>query len=94
MTLTKRQMIIVFLEKDFVSLQDISYKFGVDLKEIIDDFKYIKHAINKEGRNIVMLPAQCKACGFTFKERSKVKTPSKCPNCRHERIEAAKFKIE
>ena len=89
--MTRRQEIIKILEKEQTSAQDLANQFKVELKEIIEDLEHIKLTVKNR---LKVFPAQCKMCGFLFKERSKIKRPSKCPRCRHERIEAALFRIE
>jgi predicted Zn-ribbon and HTH transcriptional regulator len=38
-------------------------------------------------------PARCKSCGFIFGEE-KLSKPSRCPNCRGERLFEAQIRIE
>jgi len=63
-----------------------------DMFEILEDLKHIKYSI--KPKKLKMKPAQCKKCAFIFKERSRVKKPSKCPSCKGEWIIAPLFKIE
>lgn len=88
--MTRRQEIIKILKKKQTSAQDLANYFKVELKEIIEDLEHIKLTVKDK---LKIFPAQCKMCGFLFKERSRIKRPSKCPRCRHERIEAALFRI-
>ena len=90
--MTRRSEITDILSQNKISLQEIANIYRVELKEILEDIKHIKRSI--EPAELVMIPAQCKGCGFVFKERSKIKTPSKCPRCRHERIKAPLFTIK
>jgi len=87
--MTRRKDIEDILSQNRISLQEIANIFGVELKEILEDVEHIK-----KSRKLVMFPAQCKKCGFVFRERSKIKTPSKCPRCKHERIQASLFTIK
>lgn len=90
--MTRRIEIEDILSKNNISLQDIANIYRVELKEILEDVDHIKKSI--KPKKLVMTPAQCRNCGFIFKERSKIKTPSKCPRCRHERIKACLFTIK
>ena len=36
-------------------------------------------------------PAQCLSCGFTFEERGRFRRPSRCPQCRSERLQPPRF---
>lgn len=90
--MTRRQEIAELLEKGPVSPFNIANKFGVPLKEILEDLEHIKLSI--KPKQLKMVPAHCKSCGFVFKERSRIKTPTKCPKCRGEWIEREKLYIE
>ncbi len=92
--LTRREAIKQLLEEDFFSLQEIAFHYRAPLKEIIDDFNFIENDIKGSGQTLFMKPAQCKSCGYQYRDRRKVETPSKCPDCHKEQIEPAKFKIE
>src|SRR3989344_566992 len=89
--MTRREEIIEILGKKKESAQDLANYYKIELKEIIDDLEHIKLTVKNR---LKVFPAQCKMCGFIFKERSRIKRPSRCPRCKHERIEAALFKIE
>ena len=52
-----------------------------------------KRSVKGEAE-LIIDPATCKGCGFQFRERSRIKTPSKCPRCRGERIMPATFFIQ
>lgn len=90
--MTRRKDIEDILSKNRISLQEIANMFRVELKEILEDIEHIKKSIRP--KKLVMFPAQCRNCGFIFKERTKIKTPSKCPRCKHERIQASLFTIK
>ena len=89
--LTRRKQIIDMLKEHPMTAKQIAEFFLVELKEIVEDLSHIAKSIYP---NLKMYPAYCKKCGFEFKERTKVKTPSKCPKCKAESIQAALFKIE
>ena len=89
--MTRRQEIIEILSKEEKTAQDLANLFKVELFEILVDLKHIKYSI--KPKKLSTKPAQCKKCGFIFKERSKIKKPSRCPSCKSEWIMAPLFKI-
>ena len=89
--MTRRQEIIVLLEKEEKTAQNLANLFKVDLFEILEDLKHIRYSL--KPKKLVTKPAQCKKCGFIFKERSKIKKPSRCPSCKSEWIISPLFKI-
>lgn len=89
--MTRRQEIISLLEKEEHSAQGLANHFRMELKFIVEDLAHIKRSV--KPRKLVITPAQCKGCGFVFKERSRIKRPSRCPQCKHERIQESLFRI-
>lgn len=90
--MTRRNQIIEILEEEEKSAQQLANEFKEEMIVILDDLKHIRYSVRP--RKLAMKPAQCKKCGFIFKERSKVKKPSRCPSCRSEWVMAPMFRIE
>ncbi len=59
-------------------------------REVYSHLKAIARILRRKGFRLLMLPPRCKECGFEF---NKLRV-SKCPKCKSERIEAARFKID
>ncbi len=89
--MTRREEIIEILGERRVSAQQLANIFKVELIEIIDDLGHIERSINP--RKLRRSPAFCKKCGFVFKERSRIKCPSRCPKCKSEWVNAQEFWI-
>lgn len=90
--MTRREEIFEILKKEKKSAQSIANHFEVELFWIIEDLEHLKKSIHP--LKLKMQPSFCKKCGFIFKERSKIKAPSKCPKCKSEWIQAPLFSIE
>lgn len=73
------------------SAQELANHFQVEMVWIVDDINHIRRSI--QPRELVMEPPVCQQCGFTYKERSRIKRPSRCPRCKHERIKEPLFHI-
>ena len=91
--MTRRQEIAEILRCEALSLQDLSVFLKVHIKEILEDIPHIEKSVQPQER-LVIVPAQCRKCGFTFKDRRKVKTPSRCPKCKGTRIKVPLFQIQ
>ncbi len=89
--ITRRQEIIEMLEKQPMSINQLANLYKMKIDELLEDFPHIKKTIHPKKLKIT--PAVCRKCGFVFKERTKVRAPSKCPRCRSEWIEEPMFKI-
>ncbi len=90
---TRRQQIMVLLREEPISLQHIANLFKTTVKDIREDMKHIKYSM-QQNEELMMLPAECKSCGYVFRERSKIKRPTKCPKCKHERIIPPLFSLK
>jgi predicted Zn-ribbon and HTH transcriptional regulator len=45
------------------------------------------------GGRLQVLPAECLACGFIFRDRKRFTRPGTCPQCRATRIDPPAFRI-
>jgi hypothetical protein len=64
-------------------------------KRLINDIKHIAKTFKHKGLQILVRPASCKACGYQFDQKGlTLKIPSKCPECKEERIKWPSIKIE
>lgn len=59
------------------------------IKEVHSNIEKIAKIVKRKGLELFVMPPKCKNCGFEF---SKIKA-SKCPKCKSERIEEARFVI-
>ena len=90
--MTRREEIEEILLKEERSAHQLANMFQTELKEILEDLTHI--GLSVKPKKIVVTQARCKKCGFLFKERSRIKKPSKCPRCRGEWVQAPLFGIE
>lgn len=89
--MTRRQEITALLKEHKVSMQELANKYKVEMSELTEDIEYIRFSFKNKFR---MEPAVCNYCGFVYREREKIKKPSKCPMCKHEDIVPPLFWIE
>ncbi len=85
--------IIDLLQKEELTAKEICYKLDIDPKrekEIYEVLKKVAKVMRKKGRTLMMSPPRCRKCGF---EMSKLRA-GRCPKCKSEWIEPARFKIE
>ncbi|MFW9917274.1 MAG: transcriptional regulator [Candidatus Thorarchaeota archaeon] len=93
--MTRRQQIIEALRSRSLTVRELSYELGSDPKTIADDLAHIARSLKRLGKErLVVEPAQCLACNFTFKKRGRAGKPSKCPKCRSTRTTFPKFSVE
>ena len=63
------------------SLSDLALQFGVSRRDVEDALPHIVRSARAAGQRLVIVPARCKQCDFTFDE-SKLSRPSRCPQCK------------
>jgi predicted Zn-ribbon and HTH transcriptional regulator len=91
---TIRREIISALEGKTLSAKDISAYVRISEKEIYEHLEHIQRTINKSEHNFIIIPAECKKCGFIFRKRDRLKKPGKCPVCRGESIQEPLFSVK
>jgi predicted Zn-ribbon and HTH transcriptional regulator len=88
---TLRKKIAEALEEDSLDLREISKLFGIKEKEVLDHLNHIEKSAHHRG--FTLEPASCQQCGFSFKKRTRLSTPGRCPLCKSEHISPPRFKI-
>ena len=94
--MTRRQKIINLLEKKDYSISELAMMLDMrgkgSKKAIVEDLKAVAKIVRREGKVLLIQPAICRKCGFTF--RAEINIPSKCPRCRSQWIEEPRFRIK
>jgi len=88
---TFRKAIAEALEKEVMDLREISKMFHIKEKEALDHLEHI--ARSARPKHFIMEPSLCLDCGFVFKKRGRLSTPSRCPLCRSSSIAPPRFRI-
>jgi transcriptional regulator len=81
------------LRKDLVSLLSdhprsvgwLARELGLARNAVEEDLGHAIRSARASGHRVVVIPARCRACGFTFGEE-KLSKPGKCPACRGTRL--------
>ena len=86
-----RQQLVTLLESGPHTALDLSGLVGASEKDVADHLVHVRRSI---GKKFNILPAECLACGFVFKKRSRLTKPGRCPQCRSNRITPPAFEID
>jgi predicted Zn-ribbon and HTH transcriptional regulator len=89
--LTLRKRIAGALENEPLDVREISQRFHLREKEVLDHLQHIARSVR--GGRFIVEPASCERCGFSFKKRERLSKPSRCPVCRSEQILPPRFQI-
>lgn len=90
--MTRREEITELLKQRPYTPKELAEHFGVTMAEVIEDLEHVRRS-TQHPYLFKFHPPKCMHCGFLFKERARMKPPSKCPKCRHEAIEEGRYFI-
>ncbi len=90
---TLRQKITALLEDHTLSAKDISVEIGISEGEVYGHLGHIERTVHQRNQSLIVIPAECKKCGFVFRKREKLKKPGRCPVCRNEAISDPLFSV-
>lgn len=82
---TRRQQLAELLRKQKMTISEMAFYFETHPRNILEDLKHIEKSVASEEK-LTMLPSRCEECDFVFKKRRRFQTPSRCPQCRSEKI--------
>jgi len=91
--LTIRQEIIALLKEGPKTAKDVSRALGIKEKDVIAHLPHVARSVGLGGR-LAVENSECLKCGFQFKKRERLQTPSRCPVCKSERITETRYRIE
>ncbi len=79
-----------------LTAREISQSAGLKEKDVLEHLPHIARSLATHGHSgpkLVIGPSECLGCGFVFRKRERLKTPSKCPVCRSEEITETRFGV-
>ena len=75
------------------SVSSLARELGRRKKDVEVDLRHAIRSARAAGHDVVVTPARCRACGFTFGEDRLLK-PGKCPACGESRLHEAMIRVE
>jgi predicted Zn-ribbon and HTH transcriptional regulator len=75
------------------SVSSLARELTLPRADIEDNLHHMIRSARAAGHRIVVVPARCKSCGFTFDE-GKLTKPGRCPACRESRIFEPQIGVE
>jgi len=88
-----RRDLLTLLTNQPRSVSSLARDLGISRRDVEDDLRHLIRSARASGHAIVIEPARCRSCGFTFNE-DKLMKPGKCPACRGTRLYEAQIRIE
>ena len=75
------------------TLKDLSRELSLSEKDVAQALEKLARSLEHGPLELGVEPARCLGCGFEFRGRARASRPSRCPECRAERIALARFWI-
>jgi predicted Zn-ribbon and HTH transcriptional regulator len=94
---TRRETIVELLERTEypLSAEEICERLDIKKRSIVyEDLDHIAKSVKRENKELLIRPAICGKCQFTFKVGKTTKAPSKCPKCKSQWILSPAFIIK
>ena len=75
------------------SVSWIARELRLKSRDVEEDLRHAIRSARAAGHYVMIEPARCRACGFTFGEE-KLSKPGKCPACRSTWLYEAQISIQ
>ena len=82
---TLREDLLRLLAGQPRSISSLARELSLRREDVEENLRHALRSAQASGAEIVVLPARCRACGFTFDEE-RLSKPSKCPACKSSRL--------
>ena len=91
MAVYRKDLIARLLDK-LVTVPQLAREVGEPPKDVANDFKHLVRSLKHTEYVPVIVPAECRKCGFEFSEEKLLK-PSRCPQCKGTWIHAPQIGV-
>lgn len=92
-TSTERERIAEALRAAQLTAREISQRASVQERDVAEHLRHLEHSLVHSGERLHTSAPHCIKCAFEFKDRDRHSRPSRCPQCKSERISPPSFKI-
>ncbi|MFB6300807.1 MAG: transcriptional regulator [Halobacteriales archaeon] len=90
---TTRQRIRRLLEAEPRNAKDLAVELETEPVTVLDHIEHVARSLESADSELLVAPPTCRECGFDGFD-DPVNHPSRCPECRNERIEPPTFTIQ
>lgn len=91
--LTIRSALRQVLRDGALTARELSARVGISEKEVAGHLAHLARSLRQRGERLQVDPTRCLACGFVFKDRARLDKPSRCPECKSQRLAPSRFMI-
>lgn len=90
---TIRQNLVELLRSGPRTARDLSRLLHVPEREVHLHLQHVERSLPHTGERLVVEPAVCLGCGYSFRGRTKFTRPSRCPRCSATHIASPRYSI-
>ena len=90
--MTVRKELLHILSTTPRSVSSLARELGLKRGDLEEDLRHAIRSARTAGHQIVIEPARCRSCGFTFSEE-KLSKPGKCPTCKSTWLYEAQIRV-
>jgi transcriptional regulator len=90
---TVRERIAQALREAELTAHEISQRASVLERDVAEHLRHLEQSLVHGSERLAVGAPGCLKCGFAFKDRERHSRPSRCPECKSERIAPPKFRI-
>lgn len=92
-TTTIRAQIVEELRHGKLGAHELSERVRVRERDVAMHLEHIRKSLRHGSEALRVDPARCMSCDYVFRDRKRVSSPSRCPKCRSEHVEAPRFSV-
>jgi predicted Zn-ribbon and HTH transcriptional regulator len=92
---TPRQRIIDVITGTKLSSYQLAQILGIPERQVEEHLPHVVKTVARDKtRKFILDPARCQDCDFVFRDRRRLTSPSRCPQCRSEAIATPRYGID
>ena len=89
---TTREQIVSFLREESAAPGEIASEFEITTASALSHVEHIAKSLDGTDEQVLVAPPECPECGFDEFD-SLINRPSRCPECKNERISEPIFTV-
>jgi len=92
--LTARQHLMDLLTQHAWTARELAGQVHLAERLVEDHLAHIIRSLERStSQQFEMEEPECQDCGYAFRNRTRLKRPSRCPSCRSEAVSSPRFSI-
>ncbi|NLI31294.1 MAG: ArsR family transcriptional regulator [Deltaproteobacteria bacterium] len=90
---TIRREMILLLSEEERSVRELSQLLHIREKEVYEHLDHIDRTVAARKKRLMVVPARCMECSYTFDGRKRFTRPGRCPRCKGEHLADPRYII-